>query len=42
MGSNPTVVETTDTLAMESFSLVVYSLPLANLFVFNLSFFLTA
>ena len=38
MGSNPTVVETANTLVMESLSLVVYLLLLANLFFFNSSF----
>ena len=39
MGSNPTVVETADTLAVESLSLIACLLPLANLFFFNSSFF---
>ena len=36
--SNPIMVETTNTLAVKSLSPVVYLLPLANLFTFNLSF----
>ena len=39
MGSNPTVVETAYTSVVESLSLVVHPLLLANPFAFNLSFF---
>jgi len=38
-GSNPTVVETANTLVVESLSLAVHLLPLADLFFFNSSFF---
>jgi len=39
MGSNPTVVETANTLVVESLSLTVHLLLLADLFFFNSSFF---
>ena len=39
MDSNPTVVKTVDTLVVESLSLAAYLLPLADLFLFNSSFF---
>ena len=39
MGSNPAVVETADTPVVESLSLVVHLLLLADLFLFNSSFF---
>ena len=38
-GSNLTVVETVNTLVVKSLSLVVYLLPLVDLFFFNFSFF---
>ena len=39
MGSNPAEVETVDILVVESLSLVVHLLPLADLFLFDSSFF---
>ena len=39
MGSIPTIVETVNILVVESLSLEVYPLPLADLFFFNSSFF---
>jgi len=39
INSNPTIVETADILVMESLSLVIYLLPLADLFFFGFSFF---
>ena len=39
MGSNPAEVETADTLVMKSLSLAVHLLLLADLFLFNSSFF---
>jgi len=41
-GSNLTVIETVNTLGVESLVFKAYWLPLTNLFAFNLSFFLTA
>jgi len=38
MGFNSTVVETANTLVVESLSLMAYLLPLADLFFFNSSF----
>ena len=38
-GSNPTVVETAYTSVIKSLSLIVYLLPLADLFFFYFSFF---
>jgi len=38
MGSNPTVVETANTLVVESLSPTAYLLPLADPFFFNFSF----
>ena len=38
-GFNPTVVETADTLVVESLSLTACLLPLANLFFSDFSFF---
>jgi len=39
MSSNPTVVETANTLVVESLSLMAHLLPLANPFSFGSSFF---
>ena len=39
MGSNLIIVETADTLKVESPVFKAYQLPLTNLFVFDLSFF---